>query len=77
MSAFNEYLSDEEKAMIIQQRIKQFASEGYQQELNRDLALKSENTEIVEQIEESIEAIKKAIEIQKELLDNLDLSSSE
>ena len=77
MSAFNEYLNDEEKAMIIQQRIKQFASEGYQQELNRDLALKSENTEIVEQIEESIEAIKKAIEIQKELLDNLDLSSSE
>lgn len=75
MSEFNEYLGDEEKAIIIQQRIKQFASEGYQQELNLDLAKKSDNTEVIEQIEESIKMIKKAIDIQKEMLESLDLSS--
>lgn len=77
MSAFDAYLSDTEKAVIIQQRIKQFASEGYQQELNKELAQKSENQEAVEQTEVAIEAIKGAITVQEEALAKLDLSDPE
>ena len=77
MSEFDAYISDTDKAVIIQQRIRQFAAEGYQQELNKDLAEKSDNQEAVEQTVIAIEAIKSAIAVQQEALEKLDLSDKE
>lgn len=74
MSQFDKYISDADKAVIIQQRIRQFAAEGYQQELNREIAVENENTEAVEQIDIAIEAIKEAIAYQEDLLSNLEIT---
>lgn len=77
MSDFDAYISETDKAVIIQQRIRQFAAEGYQQELNRDIAIENENTEAIEQIDVAIESIKKAIASQEEILSKLNIVEDE
>lgn len=71
MSEFDDYISVEDKASIIEQRILQFASEGFQHEINRDIATKQNDEETAARSEEAVRLIKEAIEVQKQMLDEL------
>lgn len=65
---YNALLSNEQKAEILNGRIRQFAAEAYQISLNKQTALELDSADQVEKIDESLLMLEKAIEIhQKEL----------
>jgi hypothetical protein len=61
MSDFDAYLTDEDKSILLQRKIAQFAAEGYQHELNLKLAQDTNNEELLTQSNQSIDAIKSII----------------
>jgi hypothetical protein len=59
---FGQLLTSEQKRALLEQRIAQFAAEGYQHTLNKQIAENTGNTEALALAENSIEIISAAIE---------------
>ena len=76
MSEFDEYLDPGSREQILRQRIGQFAGEGYQLELNREIAIQTGDTEAAAKADESISVLKTAISVHEQALTEI-LSSSE
>jgi hypothetical protein len=68
---FSEILTVEQKRSILEQRIGQFAAEGYQHELNKAVSANTENEAGVEESEKMIEILSAAIEVYQQELDAL------
>jgi thiazole synthase ThiGH ThiG subunit len=68
---FAALLTDEQKRSILQQRLAQFASEGYQHEINKTVAQAADNTAGVEAADEALTILEKAIEVHQEELAKL------
>ena len=58
---FDTLLTVEQKRNILEQRIQQFAAEGYQINLNKQIAESTENTAGVEEAENNLVIIEQAI----------------
>jgi hypothetical protein len=59
---FSELLSNEQKRNLIENRIAQFAAEGYQHTLNLSAAEKLEDEQLIEASQKAIETLTAAIE---------------
>lgn len=59
---FSELLSSEQKRNLIENRIAQFAAEGYQHTLNLSAAEKLEDEQLIEASQKAIETLSAAIE---------------
>jgi len=59
---FSELLSTEQKRNLIENRIAQFAAEGYQHTLNLSAAEKLEDEQLIEASQKAIETLSAAIE---------------
>ena len=68
---FDSLLTVDEKANILTQRIKQFAAEGYQINLNKQVAEATENAAGVEEADKNLVIIEEAIKTYKTELDSL------
>jgi hypothetical protein len=68
---FDTLLTVDEKANILTQRIKQFAAEGYQINLNKQVAESTENAAGVEEADKNLVIIEEAINTYKAELDSL------
>ena len=69
---FDALLTDEQKRGILAQRIQQFAAEGYQINLNKQVAEKTENAEqAVADAEANLAIIEQAIDTYKAELEKL------
>ena len=71
---FDTLLTVDEKANILTQRIKQFAAEGYQINLNKQVAESTENAAGVEEADKNLVIIEEAINTYKAELESLPLS---
>ena len=58
---FNQFLTAEQKAEIIAQRITQFAAEAFQHELNKQVAQSIGDTEAVAQADAALLTLEEAI----------------
>lgn len=68
---FDSLLTVEQKKSILTQRIQQFAAEGYQINLNKQVAESTENTAGVEEADNNLAIIEQAINTYKQELDSL------
>ena len=68
---FDALLTVDEKANILTQRIKQFAAEGYQINLNKQVAESTDNAAGVEEADKNLVIIEEAINTYKTELDSL------
>jgi cell division septum initiation protein DivIVA len=68
---FSEILDVEQRKSILEQRIAQFAAEGYQHELNKTVSENTENEAGVEESEKMITILSAAIEVYQKELDAL------
>lgn len=68
---FDALLTVDEKANILTQRIKQFAAEGYQINLNKQVAESTDNAAGVEEADKNLVIIKEAINTYKAELESL------
>jgi hypothetical protein len=59
---FSDLLTTEQKRNLIEQRIAQFAAEGYQHTLNLGAAEKLEDEQLIEASQKAIETLSAAIE---------------
>ena len=66
---YSNLLSTEQKKAILEQRLAQFASEGYQHTLNKEVA--KDNAEAVAAADEALAILDKAIEVHQEELAKL------
>lgn len=66
-----EYLSNDEKRNLIQTNLKQFATDAFQHDLNRKIAIAAEDTEAVVVAEDAIVVIENAISMYEQELDIL------
>lgn len=66
---YSTLLSDTEKRSILEQRLKQFAAEGYQHTLNKEVA--KDNPDAVAAADEALAILDKAIEVHQEELAKL------
>lgn len=64
-------ISSADKANILKQRILQFEAEAYQHEINKEMALVLGDDSLVEQADAALETIENAINLHRNLLDNL------
>lgn len=71
MSNFSQYLNQDQQRQIIEQRLVQFAAEGYQHELNKSLALATNDEALLQTSEDAISKISAAIIAHEEQLQNL------
>ena len=71
---FDTLLTVDEKANILTQRIKQFAAEGYQINLNKQVAESTENAAGVEEADKNLVIIEEAINTYKTELESLPLA---
>jgi hypothetical protein len=60
---FNNLLTVEQKRSLLEQRIQQFASEAYQHELNRQIAVNVEDEQAVAQSEQALVTLEAAITV--------------
>lgn len=60
---FNNLLTVEQKRSLLEQRIQQFASEAYQHELNRQIAVNVEDEQAVQQSEQALVTLEAAITV--------------
>lgn len=67
---YADLLTTEQKKAIVEQRLAQFASEGYQHTLNKEVA--KNNPEAVAAADEALAIIDKAIEVHQEELAKLE-----
>lgn len=68
---YSQYLTDEQKRSLLQQRIQQFAAEAFQHELNLKLAESTGNTDGVTQASDALAILDAAITLHQTELDNL------
>ena len=68
---YSALLTDEQKKAILEQRIAQFASEGYQHEINKTVAAASGNEEGVKASDDALAILEKAIAVHQEELAKL------
>lgn len=68
---YSSLLSDAEKRSILEQRVKQFASEAYQHEINKAVAAASDNDDAVKAADEALTILDKAISVHQEELSKL------
>jgi len=71
---YNNYLTDDQKANIITQRLQQFAGEAYQHEINKKVAEDNNDNDLVKQSTDAIQAINKAIAVHESELATLTLT---
>ena len=64
-------LTDAEKATLIEQRLKQFNSEKFQHQLNKETAVALNNQEAVAATDQAIADIDAAITVHEDALSNL------
>lgn len=69
--SFSEILDADQKKSILEQRIAQFAAEGYQHELNKTVSENTENEAGVEESVKMINILAAAIEVYQKELDSL------
>lgn len=74
---YNKYLTDEQKANILNQRLQQFAAEAFQHEINKKFAEENKDTESATKSQEAIDTLNKAIAIHEEELSSLNLPVAE
>ena len=60
---FNNLLTVEQKRLLLEQRIQQFASEAYQHELNRQIAVSVDDEQAIEQSEQALVTLETAITV--------------
>lgn len=60
---FDNYLTDEQKKIILEQRIQQFMVDAYQHTMNKKVGLETDNEEAVAIAEANLETLETAIEI--------------
>ena len=68
---FNNLLTHEQKRDLLTQRIQQFATEAYQYELNRQIAVSVDDEQAVTQSEQALSALEVAITVHQVELDGL------
>ena len=71
---YSSLLSTEQKKTILNQRIAQFASEAYQHEINKQVAVASNNAEGVTQSDEALAILDTAITVHQDELAKLTAS---
>ena len=68
---FNNLLTHEQKRDLLAQRIQQFATEAYQHELNRQIAVSVDDEQAVTQSEQALSTLEVAITVHQAELDGL------
>ena len=68
---FSEILTPEQQRSILEQRIAQFAAEGYQHELNKKVSENTSNEAGVEESENMIKILSEAINVYQQELELL------
>lgn len=68
---YSSLLTDEQKRNLLQQRITQFASEAYQHDLNKQVAVSSGSTEGVTAADEALAVLETAIKVHQDVLSAL------
>jgi len=68
---FLEYLSDDQKASLLENRIRQFSAEAYQHFLNIQTAEALGSEDQVEKSRQSMAILQQAIEVHKQELEKL------
>lgn len=68
---YSTYLTDEQKRNILQQRIAQFAAEAYQHEINKQVAVATNNEDGSAAADNALEILGKALEVHEEELAKL------
>lgn len=74
---FGALLSAEEKKSLLDQRLKQFAAEAYQHELNKQVAAASNQEDAVEQSNAALAILESAITVHQAELASLDLPAAD
>ena len=77
MVDYNKYLTDEQKANILNQRLQQFAAEAYQHEINKKFAEENNNQESASKSQEAIDTINNAMTLHETELGSLNLPVAE
>ena len=67
-------LSDEQKKSILEQRLTQFAAEAFQHEINKQVAVSSNNEEGTQQATDALAILETAINIHQEELAKITLA---
>jgi hypothetical protein len=70
-NSFDKYITDEQKKAILEQRINQLAAEGYQHNINLQIATNSGNEALIEESSNAIAIIGNAIEVHENELEGL------
>ena len=68
---YTSMLTDEQKRSILEQRLQQFALEAYQHDINKQVAVATDNAEGVTASDEALVILDKAIAIHQEELAKL------
>lgn len=68
---FASLLSDDQKKSILEQRLQQFAAEAYQHQINKELALKTGNTEGASQADAALVILEEAINLHQDEIEKL------
>ena len=68
---FNTLLTHDQKQDLLNQRIQQFASEAYQHELNRQIAVSVNDVEATANAESALATLETAINVHQAELDGL------
>lgn len=69
--AYDQYLTNDQKRAILEQRLAQFAAEAFQHDINRQVAEATNNTEGVTVAEQALEILSTAITVHEQQLENL------
>lgn len=69
---YDAYISADQKKAIVENRLKQFAAEAYQTELNREIQIRQGDEQAVESCNVSLALIADAIDVHKEELAKLE-----
>lgn len=72
---YSNLLTNEQKKAILEQRLAQFAAEGYQHTLNKEVA--KDNEDAVKAADEALAILDKAIEVHQEELAKIEQASAE
>jgi hypothetical protein len=73
---YSSLLTGEQKRSILEQRLTQFAAEAYQHDINKQVALASNNEQGVKQATEALAILETAMTVHQNELDNLPAESS-
>lgn len=68
---FNQFLTEDQRKNLLNQRIQQFAAEAFQHEINRKVAVETNNPEGEAAAVEALQILDKALEIHVAELESL------